>query len=57
MKVKPKLKYDTPMNCLPRLSEGKEPGGVSGGKRKIRKRIKLQGYTYRCVVALCTVIL
>ena len=37
MKVKPKLKPNTPKNCTPRISEEKEPGGVSGGKRKIRK--------------------
>ena len=37
MKVKPKLEYNPPTICPPRITEEKEPGAVSGGKRKIRK--------------------
>ena len=53
---RPTLESTTPAVRNPGVTVELEPGGVSGGGREIRNKVKLLGYSYRCVVALCTVI-
>ena len=49
---RPTLESTTPAVRNPGVTVELEPGGVSGGGREIRNKVKLLGYSYRCVVAL-----
>ena len=49
---RPTLESTTPAIRNPGVTVELEPGGVSGGGREIRNKVKLLGYSYRCVVAL-----
>ena len=48
----PRLESTTAAVRNPGVTVELEPGGVSGGGRDIRKKVKLLGYSYSCVTAL-----